>query len=237
MTSPRSQVLLSTCFVSSFTSKVLTPKYLSSTIPCPSSARMSVPAVTFVTGNKNKLREVSQILNADSSQTPFTITSQKVDLPELQGDPDDIVREKCRIAVGERSRALTLVEDTCLCFNALKGLPGPYIKWFWDRLGHDGLNQMLAGFDDKSAYALCTFAYSSGKAGTEPIVFSGATEGKIVPPRHSPNGKAFGWDPIFEPAGFDQTFAEMDKETKNSISHRFKALAKVREHLTKEFSD
>ena len=45
-----------------------------------------------------------------------------------------------------------LVEDTCLCFHAMKGLPGPYIKWFLDKLGHDGLNKMLQGFDDYSAY-------------------------------------------------------------------------------------
>lgn len=55
-----------------------------------------------------------------------------------------------------------MVEDTCLCFNALQGLPGPYIKWFLQKLGHDGLNRMLAGFDDKTAYALCVFAYSPG---------------------------------------------------------------------------
>lgn len=46
-----------------------------------------------------------------------------------------------------------LVEDTCLCFNALKGLPGPYIKWFMDKIGNDGLNKMLAGFEDHSGYA------------------------------------------------------------------------------------
>ena len=55
-----------------------------------------------------------------------------------------------------------MVEDTCLCFNAMHGLPGPYCKWFLQKLGHDGLNRMLVGFDDKSAYAQCTFAYSAG---------------------------------------------------------------------------
>jgi inosine triphosphate pyrophosphatase len=55
-----------------------------------------------------------------------------------------------------------MVEDTCLCFNALQGLPGPYIKWFLGKLGHDGLNRMLHGFEDKTAYAQCTFAYSAG---------------------------------------------------------------------------
>ena len=57
-----------------------------------------------------------------------------------------------------------MVEDTCLCFNAWGGLPGPYIKWFLSKLGHEGLNKALAGFDDKTAYAQCTFAFSRGAA-------------------------------------------------------------------------
>lgn len=55
-----------------------------------------------------------------------------------------------------------MVEDTSLCFNAMGGLPGPYIKWFLAKLGHDGLNKMLAGFEDKSAYAQCVFAFTPG---------------------------------------------------------------------------
>lgn len=55
-----------------------------------------------------------------------------------------------------------IVEDTSLCFNAMGGLPGPYIKWFLQKLGHDGLNAMLAGFEDKTGYAQCIFAYSPG---------------------------------------------------------------------------
>ena len=55
-----------------------------------------------------------------------------------------------------------MVEDTSLCFNACGGLPGPYIKWFLAKLGHDGLNRMLVGFDDKSAYAQCIFAFTPG---------------------------------------------------------------------------
>lgn len=57
-----------------------------------------------------------------------------------------------------------------------------------------GLNKMLVGFEDKSATAICTFAYSAGP-GSEPILFEGKTEGKIVPARGPKN---FGWDPIFE---------------------------------------
>jgi inosine triphosphate pyrophosphatase len=55
------------------------------------------------------------------------VTSQNIDLPEYQGEPDDIVKEKCKAAANV-VKGPVLVEDTCLCFNALKGLPGnPFI--------------------------------------------------------------------------------------------------------------
>merc|ERR1712006_63388 len=109
----------------------------------------------------------------------------------------------------------------------MQGLPGPYIKWFLDKLGHDGLNKMLDGFEDRSAYALCTFAFTWGSNET-PMVFSGRTEGQIVTARGPTD---FGWDPVFLPDGFDQTYAEMDKSVKNSISHRGRALEKLKAFL------
>ncbi|PRP84574.1 hypothetical protein PROFUN_09247 [Planoprotostelium fungivorum] len=184
---------------------------------------MSQRSVTFVTGNAKKLEEVNAILGAGGQ---FKVIGKSIDLPELQGETADISVEKCRIAARQINGPV-IVEDTCLCYNALKGLPGPYIKWFLDRLGHEGLNKLLAGYEDKSAYALCTFSYSAGPD-ANPITFEGRTEGKIVPAR-GPNN--FGWDPIFLPDGFNETFAEMNKETKNAISHRSRALAKLREYL------
>lgn len=94
-------------------------------------------------------------------------------------------------------------------------------------IGHEGLNRMLDGFEDKSAYALCTFALSNGP-GHEPIIFDGKTpvsavtfqlwlstsfkyadlchfihfQGKIVPARGPPD---FGWDAVFQPDGFNET--------------------------------
>lgn len=56
-----------------------------------------------------------------------------------------------------------IVEDTCLCYNALQGLPGPYIKWFMEKLGNEGLVRLLAGWEDKSAQAICTIAYFDGE--------------------------------------------------------------------------
>ncbi|CAN0336485.1 unnamed protein product, partial [Ectocarpus sp. 8 AP-2014] len=117
-----------------------------------------------------------------------------------------------------------MVEDTGLCFNALGGLPGPYIKWFLDGTGHDGLNGILEGFQDKTAYAQCVFAFSAGP-GKEVKIFDGRTAGSIVPPRGPTN---FGWDPIFQPEGRDVTYAEMAKEDKNAISHRGRALGMLK---------
>lgn len=188
-----------------------------------SSAAVEKKTVIFVTGNANKLREVQQILGDF-----VNVASRKVDLPELQGEPDDIAVEKCRLAAAEVGGAC-ITEDTCLCFNALGGLPGPYIKygksrsichshithtplrclfvdsriapqfyratsshflrfhlylchcfsvhprWFLDKCGHDGLNKMLVGFEDKTAYALCTFSFTAGP-GHQPIIFAGRTE-------------------------------------------------------------
>ncbi|KAL6971133.1 hypothetical protein U1Q18_030813 [Sarracenia purpurea var. burkii] len=177
--------------------------------------------VIFVTGNAKKLEEVRAILG---QSIPFQ--SLKLDLPELQGEPEEISKEKARLAANEVNGPV-LVEDTCLCFNALKGLPGPYIKWFLQKIGHEGLNNLLVAYEDKSAYALCVFSLALGPD-VEPMTFMGKTPGKIVPPR-GPND--FGWDPIFQPDGYDQTYAEMPKDEKNKISHRSRALALVRSHF------
>merc|ERR1712039_704979 len=109
---------------------------------------------------------------------PFNITSQKIDLPELQGEPEDIAREKCKLAA-EAAKGPVFCEDTCLCYHALNGLPGPYIKWFLEKTGHTGLNNLLAAYEDKTAYAMCIFSFSSGP-GSTPVVFEGRCPGKIV---------------------------------------------------------
>ncbi|KAI7860739.1 inosine triphosphate pyrophosphatase [Circinella umbellata] len=182
----------------------------------------SLSKIVFVTGNKNKLAEVQQILSGT-----IQVESHKVDLPEYQGTTQEIAKKKCQLAA-EMLNGPCITEDTCLCFKAMNGMPGPYIKWFLDANGPEGLVKMLQGFNDFSAYALCTFAYCEGP-GHEAIVFEGTTDGKIVPPR---GPRTFGWDCVFQPDGFDQTYAEMSKEIKNTISHRFRSIEKLKAHLS-----
>ncbi|CCH41340.1 Nucleoside-triphosphatase [Wickerhamomyces ciferrii] len=187
---------------------------------------MSRPAITFVTGNAKKLKEFQAIIGDDS------IKNQSVDLEEIQGSIKDISIKKVTAAAAQ-IKGPVLVEDTCLVFSALSKpgieLPGPYIKWFVDSVGVENLPKLLAGFEDKSAQTVCTFAFTEGP-GEEIKLFQGITEGKIVEPRYN-GDEVFGFDPIFEPIGFDQTFGEMDKSLKNTISHRFRALEKVKEFL------
>ncbi|OMJ21977.1 Inosine triphosphate pyrophosphatase [Smittium culicis] len=181
--------------------------------------------ITFVTGNKNKLKEVEKILSANPK---ISLSSRDVDLPEIQGTAAEISIHKCKQAA-EIVNGPVITEDTSLCFNAFNGLPGPYIKWFLKELGPAGLTKMLAAFPDKSAYAKCTLTYSPGP-GAEPVLFDGITDGSIVEPR---GPTTFGWDPVFLPDGFDQTYAEMSPETKNSISHRYRSLVLLQEYLNK----
>ncbi|XP_072276043.1 inosine triphosphate pyrophosphatase [Pyxicephalus adspersus] len=185
---------------------------------------MAARSIVFVTGNAKKLEEVIQILG---DKFPSKLVARKIDLPEYQGEPDEISIQKCKEASKE-IQGPVIVEDTCLCLNALGGLPGPYIKWFLEKLKPEGLHQMLAGFEDKSAYALCTFAYSTGNPDDPVLLFRGKTLGQIVSPR---GPRDFGWDPCFQPDGFEQTYAELPKEVKNSISHRYRALKEMSDYF------
>ena len=173
--------------------------------------------ITFVTGNAGKLHEVRLFLAASSGtdEPAFELTSQEIDLPELQGEPAEIAAHKCRMAA-ERVHGPVIVEDTSLCFNALEGLPGPYVKHFLAKTGCIGLTNMLAAYEDKTAYAQTIFAFSAGP-GCEPQTFDGRVKGRIVPAR---GPTSFGWDPVFLPDGYEETYAEMTKETKAVMSHR-----------------
>lgn len=86
---------------------------------------------------------------------------------------------------------------------------------------------MLNAWDDKTAKAICTLAFTESVE-SEPIVIQGIMEGTIVEPKGPCD---FGWDPIFQPKGYNITYAEMPKVTKNTISHRNKAVNALRELL------
>jgi len=154
----------------------------------------------------------------------FNFRQVKFDLPEIQGEPEEIVTNKLKYALSLQEVTTPIViEDTCLGFNALKGLPGPYIKFFLQKLGNQGLFEMVKHYDDHSGFSQTIFGMAKSKE-EDPKLFVGRNPGTIVEPR---GDERFGWDPVFQPDGYDQTFAEMDSTDKNSMSQRYLSLEKL----------
>ena len=131
--------------------------------------------------------------------------------------------------------SFTIADDSGLEVDALAGAPGLYSARYAGEKATDHenveklLKELRAGNKERSARFRCVIALATnGKLlGT----FEGAVEGEIVDRPRGTNG--FGYDPVFQPNGFEQTFAEMAAELKNEISHRAKAIAVLRETLRK----
>lgn len=214
----------------------------------------------FVTGNEGKLREVRAFLAA--SDNSLQIEAEKIDLPELQGPSGEFIsRQKAEEAFRKVNAAAlaakstsslvpVLVEDTSLIFHALGGkLPGPYIKWFLEDLGCEGLTKMVAGFKQpgeedplqhRRATARCIFSLceciDTAMGALRVTQFIGECSGHLAEgPR---GGNNFGWDSIFVPDE-DQacrkpgkrTFAEMSMEEKSLVSHRINGLKKLKDYF------
>jgi inosine triphosphate pyrophosphatase len=172
----------------------------------------------FITGNAGKLAEMKAIIPQ--------LEGLNIDLPEIQHtDALKIVEAKLHEAIKQQEGSL-IVEDTSLYFNALNGLPGPFIKWFLESLGHDGLYKLADSFGDTTAYAKTTIGYTDG-AGTIKF-FEGRIDGEIVKPR---GNLGFGWGPVFLPNGHDKTFGEMTNDEKNELSMRRLAAEELKSYL------
>ena len=131
---------------------------------------------------------------------------------------------------------LVIADDSGLAVDALGGAPGIYSARYAGENANDAenveklLRELRArnvAAEKRSAHFRCVIALAqSGKVlGT----FAGAVEGCIVDLPRGRNG--FGYDPVFQPNGFGQTFAEMPPESKNKISHRAKAITALHEAL------
>lgn len=175
--------------------------------------------LTFITGNKGKFDEASKIIT--------DLEQKDIDLAEIQSlDPKVIIQAKLEEAK-KNIQGNIVVEDGGLYIESLNGLPGPLIKWFMKALDNDGLYKITESFDNKKAEAKVIIGVSFEDGSVE--YFEGSIAGIIVAPRGE-NG--FGWDKIFQPDGFNKTFAEMTLEEKNEISMRKAAFQKLKDYLS-----
>ena len=181
--------------------------------------------LTFITGNHAKAKYLSDYFD-------LSVEHRKIEnLHEIQSlNLDEIVKEKTKAAF-KIIKSPVLVEDVSLVFKAYKELPGPLIKWFLETLGNQGLCDLLKD-KDKSAFAKVSFCYCDGK---NVKVFSGEREGSIA---KKPQGELrFGWDPIFIPKGYTETWAEMSADEKHQTSMRKIALKKLKKYLKSAAGD
>ena len=193
--------------------------------------------ISFVTGNEMKRREVNTILNscgATKGPTPDTslvdLRLLNVDLPEIQEINTEAIAKNKAIQAAQLANGPCVVEDTSLAFNALGGMPGPFVKFFQDRLKSEGLYRILQDYEDKSAEAVCTLAFCPAPH-ADPVIFTGRTKGTIIAPVE---GRGFGWDSIFVPdEGNGDPFSCMTTEEKCALSHRGKAVRQWADWLGK----
>lgn len=182
---------------------------------------MTLPV--FITGNQNKADYLAKILGIE-------LEHQKVDLDEIQSsDPTKIIEHKVRQAYDIIQKPV-LVEDVSLVFNALNGLPGPFIKFFVDaEAGLENLCRMLDGFEDRSARASVIYGYFDGK---DLKFFTGGLSGTIA---DHPRGEGgYGWDRIFEPEGYGGlTRGELSPELDIESYNKLRDFDRLREFLTK----
>ncbi len=175
--------------------------------------------LTYVTSNPGKIEEFTR-------HCRFPFTQAALEFREIQSlDLAEIVRDKALQAYAQ-IKAPVLVDDCSLTFNALGKLPGPFIKWFHEELGNQGLCDFLAGKSDRSCTATVIFALYDGR---EMNLFSGTMEGTIA---ENPRGdKSFGWTPIYIPKGYTQTYAELSDEEQQKVAMQKFALEKLAKYL------
>ena len=181
----------------------------------------------MITGNKGKLDEFIDLLAMDSIE----MTHQKLDLPEIQSmNLDEIGRVKTESALTFtdeiQSFDAVLTDDTALSCKGLKGLPGPFIKWFLESVGADGILEAIEK-KEKTTTASCVLSMGIIASG-EIIQFRGDVKGELVEPKGE---GGFGWDRIFQPDSHPITYGEMDRDLKNTLSHRAIAVQELKKWL------
>ena len=176
--------------------------------------------LTIITGNKNKFEEAKKIFQY--------LSCVDIDVDEIQSmDSKEVVTKKLGSILKQFKKPF-FCEDVSLEINALNKFPGPFIKFFLNSTGNKKIAKIVNSFEDRSAKLICLVGYFDGK---KEHYFKGEIKGEIVTPR---GVSGFGIDPIFKPINSEKTLSELTMEEKNKISHRYKAYAKLKEHLENE---
>lgn len=180
----------------------------------------------FATHNKNKAKEVKSLMPESIELLSLDDINFHTEIEENASTLEGNALLKAK-TIFEKTGINCFADDSGLLVDALNGEPGVYSARYagGQKSDEDNMQKLLHELQNKSdrnAHFKTVMALIiDGKE----YLFDGKIEGKIISEKRGNNG--FGYDPIFVPNGYNETFAQLDSETKNKISHRAKALKKL----------
>ncbi|MEF3245262.1 MAG: RdgB/HAM1 family non-canonical purine NTP pyrophosphatase [Caldisericaceae bacterium] len=188
--------------------------------------------ILVATKNKGKLKEIKDIMS-DLSITLIPLSENEQEVEENGATYLENALLKAK-TYGKKYNLITLADDSGLEIDALNGLPNIYSSRylgkdtpFEEKMKH--ILKIMENKTNRSARFRCASVLYFPKE-ERFVSFEGVVDGEILKEiRYGNSG--FGYDPIFKPNGFDKSFSELGYEVKNKISHRVKALLKVKEYI------
>ena len=191
--------------------------------------------IIFATGNENKMREIRQILGSDSIEIQSLKEAGLVcDAVEDGATFAENALIKARNVAAKAPGAIVMADDSGLEIDALGGEPGIYsARYMGEDTSYDIKNRelihRLEGVPDESRTARFRCVIAAVLPDGNELTADGAIEGQIGYEQRGKNG--FGYDPIFYIENMTVSTAELDPDAKNAISHRGRALRKMKELL------
>lgn len=187
--------------------------------------------LVFATNNAHKLEEVAAILGDEIELLSLNDIGCHADIPETAETLEGNALLKSSF-IYKNYGLDCFADDTGLEVEALDGAPGVYSARYAGGEGHDAQANMrkllheLEGKENRKAqFRTAISLILDGKE----YLFEGVVKGEIIEEKRGDSG--FGYDPIFQPEGYDRTFAELGNDIKNTISHRAVAVRKLCEFL------
>lgn len=177
--------------------------------------------IVISSNNQHKIKEYKEIFNDYPNIEIMSLNDANINVdPEENGKTfkeNSLIKAK---AVAELTNNLVIADDSGLEIDALDGFPGIYSSRFMS--DHTYEEKFLAIFDmlndknNRNAQFHCVITLMN--LTSEPLFFEGIVRGKIATISNGSNG--FGYDPIFIPNGYTKSFADLEEDEKNAISHR-----------------
>ncbi len=191
--------------------------------------------LVFATNNKNKLVEAEAILPDSYLLLNLDDAGCAAEIPETEDSLAGNALLKARYVL-ENSSFSCFADDTGLEVDTLNGAPGVFSARYAgpEAKSDDNIDKLLQEMDGEKNRSARFKTVIALILNGEEFLFEGSVEGNISETRQGEYG--FGYDPVFIPEGYTQSFAEMDSKEKNAISHRGRALEKMRLFLAERSS-